>query len=70
MEAGECLPQLLKQIYLPNNEQAAQKTLELFGRLVENVPMYILECDISDLAVKTAFKMLDEHGIGGEGNAN
>ena len=70
MEVGECLSQLLKQVYLPRNEQAAQKTLELFGKLVENVPMYILECDISEEAVKTAFEMLDEHGMGGEDSEN
>ncbi|MBE6798262.1 MAG: hypothetical protein E7525_00555 [Ruminococcaceae bacterium] len=55
IDAAECLSQLLRQVYLPKNEAAAEKTLELFGKLVETVPIYVLECDISETAVMTAF---------------
>ncbi len=49
---------LLNQIYLPENEKAAKKNLELFSRLVSLVPVYVLECDMSENAVKTSFEAL------------
>ncbi len=49
---------LLNQIYLPKNEEAARKNLELFAQLINLVPVYVLECDISELAVKTSFEAL------------
>ena len=49
---------LLNQIYLPKDESSAVKTLELFSKLVCTVPIYILECDISENAVKVSFEGL------------
>ena len=52
------LPQILNQIYLPQNEHAAEKTLEIADCLTKNIPFYLLECDMSEDAVKTAFETL------------
>ena len=63
IDAAGYLPQLLRQIYLPCGSEAAQKTLELFGGLVEAVPFYVLECDISNEAVMTAYKAIVEGNL-------
>ena len=52
----ECL---LKQ-YMPQEEGAAGKTLSLIDLLIKKVPMYLLECDISEEAVRTSFEQLTE----------
>lgn len=49
---------LLNQIYLPKNEEAARKNLELFSRLVGLVEFYVLECDITEGAVKASFEAM------------
>lgn len=61
---------LLNQIYLPKNEEAARKNLELFSRLVNLVPVYVLECDISEDAVKTSFEALTGWKYQKRGNDN
>ncbi len=48
------LPMLLKQVYLPKCPVALKQTLELCNNLFENVPVFVLECDISKEAVLTA----------------
>ncbi|MBE6788546.1 MAG: hypothetical protein E7539_02670 [Ruminococcaceae bacterium] len=52
------LAAILNQIYLPKDEQSAEKNLQLFSQLLEQTPIYILECDISQAAVKTSFEEL------------
>lgn len=61
---------LLNQIYLPKNEQSARKNLELFSRLISLVPLYVLECDISEAAVKTSFEALTGEKYENRGNDN
>lgn len=63
IDVAEYLPQLLRQVYLPKDSEAAEKTLELFSRLVEAVPFYVLECDISNEAVMTAYKAIVEGNL-------
>lgn len=58
ISGGEALPFLIKQIYRPKNPTAFAKTLELFDRLLTTVPIFILECDMSEDAVKTSFEAL------------
>ena len=48
----------MNQLYLPENPEATLKTLDLLDELVRNVPLYVLECDMSEEAVKTSFEML------------
>lgn len=56
----ECLPLLLKQIYLPKNTESLRLTLELFSQLVSGVPVYVLGCDISQEAALTAYNGIKE----------
>lgn len=54
----ESLPLLLKQIYMPQNEEAATQTLSLIDLLIKKVPLYLLECDMSEDAVRCSFEQL------------
>lgn len=49
---------LLRQIYLPRDTKAAEKTLELLDRLLDRIPVYCLECDMSEQAVKVSFEKM------------
>ena len=61
---------LLNQIYLPKNQEAAAKNLKLFADLIRLVPIYVLECDISQDAVKTSFEALVGEKYVNRGNGN
>lgn len=54
----EYIPEILQQIYIPQNADASKKTLELFEKFLNEVSFYILYCNISEQAVKTAFQTL------------
>lgn len=58
LEPAECLTQLFKQIYLPATSDAAGTTLELMDLLVRTIPLYHLECDMSEEAVRCSFEAL------------
>ena len=58
MEAGDCLPLLVKQVYLPSDSFAAGLTLELVDTLLKKVPLYLLTCDMSEEAVRCSFEAL------------
>ena len=58
VESGEVLTQLMSQLYLPEDAEATIRTLDLLDKLVRLVPLYVLECDISEEAVKTSFEAL------------
>lgn len=49
---------LFSQLLLPSDEQNAAATLGLVDRLIASVPAYLLGCNISEDAVKTAFEGL------------
>ncbi len=58
IEPAECLPLLMKQIYIPKDVVAAGSTLELIDLLITNIPLYVLECDISEDAVRCSFEAM------------
>lgn len=58
LTTDECINTLMSQIYLPKDAGALGSTIGLLGRLIENVPVYIIECDISEQAVKSSFEAL------------
>lgn len=58
VSAGEALGELMHQVYLPEDAAAAVKTLELLDRLFTALPLYILECTISEDAVRTSYEAL------------
>ena len=49
---------MMNQIYLPDEAEPVLKTLELMDALVRGVPLYLLECDISEEAVRTSFEAM------------
>lgn len=58
VEPSEIIPLLFKQVYLPKDPVAAGQTLELADILTKKVPLYILECDISEDAVRCSFETM------------
>lgn len=59
----EYLPLLLNQVYLPRGTDSLRLTLELFNKLVTRIPVYILECDISQNAVMAAYNAIIEEDL-------
>lgn len=58
LSSVEALPMLIRQLYFTDNTTYAGKTLELLDILLRNVPVYLLECDISREAVRCSFEAL------------
>lgn len=58
IDPAESLTFLLQQIYLPSDANAAGLTLELLDAMLKNVPVYLLECDISEDAVRCSFEAI------------
>lgn len=58
LPVSEASMRIFQQVLFPTDEENAAKSLELFDRLVVNVPAYLLKCDISETAVKTCFEAL------------
>ncbi len=58
LKNSEAINHLMRQVYLPSNPLALSKTLELLGTVIENTPVYILECDISKEAFETSFNQM------------
>ena len=54
----EALPMLIHQVYFTENPEQAGKTMELLNQLFQYVPMYQLECDISEEAVQCSFEIM------------
>ncbi len=52
------LPYIMNQVYMPTDRAAMDATMKLIDRLITTVPVYLLECDISEEAVKTSFTAL------------
>ncbi len=58
LPAGKAITHLIRQIYLPKTSEAKMQTLTLLDLVLKNVPVYLLECDISFEAVKTSFEAM------------
>ena len=58
LEVAEAVNHLMRQVYLPSDPSALSKTLELLGTVIENTPVYILECDISKEAFEASFNAM------------
>ena len=54
MDAGEAMPAILRQTYLPSDAETAGLTLGLVDRLLATVPVYRLTCGIRPEAVDAA----------------
>ena len=58
MHPAEILPQLMGQVYYSDKVAMAAKTMELLDRVIRNVPIYQMECDISKEAVRCSFECM------------
>ncbi len=55
---SEASARLFAQILLPKEEENAVATLELADKIVTEIPVYLLQCNISDEAVKVSFEAM------------
>ena len=60
LEKKEAVKYLLKQFYLANTPMLDDKMLELIKVFVRSVPVYLLECDVSENAYLTCYRFLRE----------
>ncbi len=58
LSIAEVSSRLFTQILIPQEEDNAAATLELMDKLITQIPAYLLNCDISEEAVKTSFEAL------------
>ena len=58
MEPADALVRLMQQVYIPRDGIAAGLTLELLDQMLTHVPLYLLECDMSEDAVHTSFEAM------------
>ena len=56
----ECLSLVFHQVYIPNDSLTAGLTLELLDALLQTVPLYLLQCDMSEDAVRCSFEALTD----------
>lgn len=54
----DCLELLAQQVYIPRSSRTAGRTLELLDLFLKAVPLYLLECDISEEAVRCSFEKM------------
>ncbi len=59
VDSFTALSLLMQQTVIPRGKEDTSALLEMLGRLIEQVPMYRLCCNISDEAVTTAHGVLD-----------
>lgn len=55
---AEAVSRIFTQVFLPEDEEMVDKTLQLIDKLVETVPMYLLKCTISQEAVCCSYEAL------------
>ena len=54
----EYFTELARQFYLPRNFEAKIKTFDVVDKILSNVPIYLLECNISREAAELSFNTL------------
>ena len=54
----EALSAIMKQVYIPRNENALNLTMGIIDDIITTVPFYELSCDISREAVKCSFESM------------
>ena len=54
----ECLSMIFHQVYIPDDALTAGLTLDLLDKLLKTVPLYLLQCDMSEDAVQCSFEAL------------
>lgn len=54
----KCLTRIMTQVYKPYDTGAVVKTLDMLDRLLRNVPVYLLKCNMEEGAVKCSFEAM------------
>lgn len=60
LNKSEALVLLLPQIYIMSDSKKAGRTLELFSKMLEWIPVYEFYCNISEQAVRCSFDALTD----------
>ena len=70
IQPTEAMPLLMPQVYCTNQPMMAAKVLDMLDVVFDEVPMYVLTCDMSEEAVRCSFEgMVDmelrrkNHGV-------
>lgn len=58
IQPEECLSLLFNQVYIPSDSASVGLTLELMDALLKSVPFYLLQCDMSEDAVRCSFEAM------------
>lgn len=58
LTASEVSQRLFSQILIPTEENEAIATLDLVDKMINEIPAYLLQCDISEEAVKQSFEAM------------
>ncbi|MCD8107405.1 MAG: hypothetical protein LUE20_05515 [Oscillospiraceae bacterium] len=58
MKPDEAIPYMLRQMFHPYEEEATGLMLGLFDEILSRLPLWLLECDISEDAVRTSFEAM------------
>lgn len=61
MDAAEVVMLLMRQTIVPRQEELAKKLLEILDMLLEEVPVYRMQCTISEEAAKMAYEKMKGH---------
>lgn len=60
IDQNDALPRLMNQIYRPRQTEGLLKTMDYVNKLLEQVPMYILECNMDKEAAKVAYEGMNK----------
>lgn len=58
VKPGDYLADIIKQMYLPEDAAAVMNSLGLLDLMLKHIDVYVLECDISENAVKCSFEAM------------
>jgi len=64
---ADAVPLMLRQMFHPYEPEATGLMLDLLDQMIATLPMYLLECDISEEAVKCSFEALTGEAYTGNG---
>lgn len=60
IEPGDYFKEIFYQIFKPERNEELIKMIEIMDEISRDIPFYLLECDISEEAAKTSYKMMKE----------
>ena len=58
IQPAEAIPLILQQTIRPKNEKYLGKMMEIMDQLLREVPVYRMQCDISEEAVKMSYEAM------------